>query len=105
MHCSVKALWTLPEKILVAVGQEISARNRLEPRRLNAAFRDSLTLLPNRTGCVQQLNARYAQPQSDYQFAVLFIDVDRFKDINDLYGHVAGDQVLQAGASRLTGEY
>jgi diguanylate cyclase (GGDEF)-like protein/PAS domain S-box-containing protein len=103
MHCSVKALRTLPENILVAVGQEISARNRSEPRSLSAAFRDSLTLLPNQAWLWRQLEREVRSArQSDYQFAVLFIDVDRFKDINDSYGHVAGDQVLQAVVSRLT---
>jgi diguanylate cyclase (GGDEF)-like protein/PAS domain S-box-containing protein len=102
MYCSVKALRTLPEDIVLAVGRKTSARSKLEPRRISAAFRDSLTLLPNRAWLWRQLErAVCSARQSDYQFAVLFIDIDRFKEINDSFGHLAGDQVLQAVASRV----
>ncbi len=102
VHCSVRPLRLLPERIFVAVGQDASGRGSTNPQRLSA-FRDSLTLLPNRAWLWRQLEREVgAARKSDCHFAVLFIDIDRFKDINDSYGHLAGDQVLQAVASRLT---
>ena len=103
VHCSVRALEMLPENILVAVGRDTSARRNVNRRRLIAAFRDSLTLLPNRVWLWRQLEREVRTARrSDYQFALLVIDIDRFKDINDSFGHLAGDRVLQAVARRLT---
>jgi diguanylate cyclase (GGDEF)-like protein/PAS domain S-box-containing protein len=103
VHCSIRALRRLSEGILVAVAQDISALGKKDAQGLTAAFRDSLTLLPNRAWLWRELEREVRSTrQSDSRFAVLFIDVNRFKDINDSYGHVAGDQVLQAVASRLT---
>lgn len=103
VRCSIRALRMLPESIFVAVGQDTSGPSSMNRRRLCAAFRDSLTLLPNRAWLWRRLEREVrAARKRDYQFAVLFIDIDRFKDINDSYGHLAGDQVLQAVARRLT---
>ena len=103
VRCSIRALQILPESILMAVGQESSAASSLNRRRLSAAYRDSLTMLPNRAWLFSRLEREVlAARHSHYQFAVLFIDIDRFKEINDSYGHLAGDQVLQAVARRLT---
>lgn len=103
VRCSIRALPMLPENILVAVGQETSGHGNLNRRHLIAAFRDSLTLLPNRVWLWRQLEREVRSARrGDYQFAVLVIDIDRFKDINDSYGHLAGDHVLQAVARRLT---
>jgi diguanylate cyclase (GGDEF)-like protein/PAS domain S-box-containing protein len=102
VHCSIRALRTFPESLLLAVGQEISTQNCSNPPSVHATFRDSLTLLPNRGWLWRQLECEVlAARRGDYQFAVLFVDIDRFKDINDSFGHLAGDQVLQAVARRL----
>jgi diguanylate cyclase (GGDEF)-like protein/PAS domain S-box-containing protein len=102
VHCSIRALCILPESLLVAVGRDISIDGVLNSRFLNAEFRDGLTFLPNRAWLWRQLEGEVQRArQSDYQFAVLFVDVDRFKAINDSFGHLAGDQVLQAIARRL----
>jgi diguanylate cyclase (GGDEF)-like protein len=62
------------------------------------ATHDSLTGLPNREMALEQLSRwlkeNQQQPQVDTVIAVLFIDLDRFKNVNDAYGHVAGDQFL-----------
>jgi diguanylate cyclase (GGDEF)-like protein/PAS domain S-box-containing protein len=103
VRCFIRALPALPESILVAVGQETSGLGNVHRRHLIAAFRDSLTLLPNRVWLWRQLEREVrAARRSDYEFAVLVVDVDRFKDINDSFGHLAGDRVLQAVARRLT---
>jgi diguanylate cyclase (GGDEF)-like protein len=63
---------------------------------------DALTALPNRLYFKDQLARRFAQAQREPQpFALLFIDLDRFKTINDTLGHAAGDEVLRQTAERL----
>jgi diguanylate cyclase (GGDEF)-like protein/PAS domain S-box-containing protein len=102
VRCSLRALEMLPENVLVAVGQDLTTKGNVR-RHLIAAYRDSLTLLPNRVWLWRQLEREVrAARRSDYRFAVLVVDIDRFKDINDSYGHLAGDRVLQAVARRLT---
>jgi diguanylate cyclase (GGDEF)-like protein len=65
------------------------------------AFHDPLTKLPNRTLFGERLEAAAARLQQGEQMAVLFIDLDRFKTINDSLGHAAGDELLIASANRI----
>jgi len=67
------------------------------------AYHDPLTGLPNRAWCIHQLKTLIAQAKSDsnYRYAVLFLDLDRFNVINDSLGHLLGDQLLQQVAQRL----
>ena len=69
----------------------------------HAAFHDTLTNLPNRALLAENLKfvIERAKNQEDYQFAVLFLDLDRFKIVNDSLGHTIGDQLLIAMARRL----
>jgi diguanylate cyclase (GGDEF)-like protein len=73
-------------------------RDQLEHR----AFHDGLTGLPNRARFLQQLEESVTRPApADEQAAVLFIDLDRFKPVNDSLGHDAGNELLIAVAQRL----
>lgn len=68
------------------------------------AFYDSLTGLPNRNLLLDRLDQAIAAAQRNRTcFALVYIDVDRFKDINDRFGHEVGDDVLRAVAARLRG--
>ncbi len=70
---------------------------------IEMALHDPLTGLPNRRFFMQELEAalRQAQENTDSQFAVLFLDCDRFKVVNDSLGHLVGDELLIALSRRL----
>lgn len=69
---------------------------------LNQARRDALTGLPNRAAINEILRETIISANEHaHEFAVLFIDLDRFKDINDAYGHVVGDELIIAAANTI----
>lgn len=81
-------------------------RYRLQDELRRHAFHDSLTGLPNRLLGEQQLSAAIGRSQrSDTNLAVLWIDLDKFKQTNDVHGHVAGDYVLKEIAVRLSNRF
>ncbi|MBI4641552.1 MAG: EAL domain-containing protein [Candidatus Tectomicrobia bacterium] len=82
---------------------DITERKRAEEQLLHDAFHDGLTGLPNRTLFVDRLGRAIARAKrrEDYIFAVLFLDLDRFKVVNDSLGHMIGDQLLIALTRRL----
>ena len=81
---------------------DISERKAVEERLDRLAHFDALTELPNRLFFLDRLNmACHAATSSKQSFAVLFLDLDRFKQVNDTLGHEAGDDLLRATAARL----
>ena len=82
----------------VGVKQDITARKQLEKELEQMATTDFLTGLPNRRNFIARMNEELARLQrlNGHDTALLMLDIDHFKDVNDLYGHASGDQVLQA---------
>jgi len=84
------------------VARDISERKKAEEIISYQANHDLLTGLPNRTLLKDRLSLAIAQARrSGQSLAVLFLDLDRFKLVNDTLGHVAGDELLQSVAARL----
>ena len=83
--------------------QDISDRKQAEKKLVHDAFHDALTGLPNRMFFMDQLkqSLQRANQTQGLPFAVLFLDFDRFKIINDSLGHMVGDQLLIAIANKL----
>ena len=82
---------------------DITSQKEAEQQLLHGAFHDALTGLPNRTLFMDRLQRSIdrTKHRQDYLFAVLFLDIDRFKVVNDSLGHQLGDQLLVAMARRL----
>ncbi|WP_226686485.1 EAL domain-containing protein [Stutzerimonas stutzeri] len=89
----------------VAAFTDITDRKAAEERIHNLAFYDPLTNLPNRRLLLDRLHQAMAASRRGNQLgALMFIDLDNFKNINDLHGHQTGDQVLRIAAERLHAE-
>jgi diguanylate cyclase (GGDEF)-like protein/PAS domain S-box-containing protein len=86
---------------VVAV-RDLQARKEAEQHIHYLAHHDALTSLPNRGFFNARVDQEIANLPSGESLAVLCLDLDRFKEVNDLFGHAAGDKVLQTVASRVT---
>jgi diguanylate cyclase (GGDEF)-like protein/PAS domain S-box-containing protein len=88
---------------MAGIAYDINAQKELEDQLRHAARTDHLTHLPNRSEVLGRIQACIlrAHQQPGYHFAVLFMDFDRFKQVNDTLGHGVGDELLRQIAQRL----
>ncbi|MBG9943389.1 EAL domain-containing protein [Brevibacillus formosus] len=87
---------------LLLVTRDVTDRKQSEETIHHLAYHDALTDLPNRRMYVQQLSKEMMQAKRfQSNLAVLFLDLDRFKDVNDSFGHDVGDMLLVEAAKRL----
>ncbi len=87
--------------------EQIAERERAERRLRHTALHDTLTGLPNRALLLERMARaleRYRREPEAHAFAVLFLDLDRFKVVNDSVGHLVGDELLKAAGARIRTE-
>lgn len=104
LHCRGQAIVSDDGEVLRLLGtsQDITERKQLEARLAHRALHDDLTGLPNRSLLMDRLShAMQRTERSGLHTTVLFVDLDRFKSINDGAGHDAGDEALRTIAGRL----
>ena len=92
------AIRPLPDGGGVATHEDVTEQRRIEARMLHMAHHDALTDLPNRVLLRERLEEAL---KGSAPVAVLWLDLDRFKEVNDTLGHAVGDALLQAAAERL----
>jgi diguanylate cyclase (GGDEF)-like protein len=94
---------TRDKNTVLAIVRDITERKAAEAKIYNLAYYDELTDLPNRELFIQSLEQTIAVAKRDEKkFALLFVDLDRFKRINDTLGHTIGDELLKDVANRLS---
>jgi diguanylate cyclase (GGDEF)-like protein/PAS domain S-box-containing protein len=103
LNISLARDWQFRTHNLIVQAQDVSARRRAEAELYHNAYHDNLTQLSNRTHFNECLNRAIARVQRhpEQRFAVMYLDFDRFKMVNDSLGHKAGDELLVDLGKRL----
>lgn len=92
-------------KHYVCIFNDITQRREMEKQLLKQATHDALTMLPNRVLFIDRVEQAILRAKKEKRlFAFLFLDLDRFKMINDTLGHTLGDKLLQVISQRILGE-
>ena len=92
------------ERMRMAIVRDLRDRNAAQARIHHLAHHDVLTGLPNRNAFIERLDHLMAGARADGgRFALVFIDLDHFKRVNDSLGHLVGDNLLQTVAERISG--
>lgn len=94
-----------PER-MVGIQQDISERKAMEEKLRMLAMHDPLTGLLNRRSFMSTMNHEYGRVKRspDYSVGILMLDIDHFKQVNDTYGHIIGDEILAAFANTISEE-
>jgi diguanylate cyclase (GGDEF)-like protein/PAS domain S-box-containing protein len=87
---------------IIGIARDITERKRAEDRIHFLAYHDTLTNLPNRSQFESELKTTIKMLTAETEAALLYIDLDRFKSVNDTLGHVAGDELIRQVAGRLS---
>ncbi|MEO0353259.1 MAG: diguanylate cyclase [Cyanobacteria bacterium P01_A01_bin.3] len=89
--------------LIQSTSRDVSERVAVELQLRHYALHDSLTQLPNRRGFMERFEQEVAESrrQPNYGFALLHIDLDSFKEVNDCWGHASGDRLLEQVAERI----
>lgn len=96
------AQWSATDQVRVAVARDVTQTKQTLERLQRIAFFDPLTQLPNRQLFQDRLQMAMSRVRREQkQLAVMFIDLDKFKQVNDLFGHMVGDRLLIDVAHRL----
>jgi diguanylate cyclase (GGDEF)-like protein len=88
---------------LVGIAQDVTEQKNEESRLLQLSQLDALTGLLNRAGFEEFLKDKLRRTEANAQLALLYLDLDRFKPVNDTHGHLVGDELLKEFAKRLKG--
>ncbi|HCV02818.1 diguanylate cyclase domain-containing protein [Pseudoalteromonas sp. SSMSWG5] len=102
VHVLWSVYWSKEKQVRVAIAYDITEQKKLEQKLIYMAGHDSLTDLPNRHYLTTQLEESLSIANTiSTVIGVLFIDIDGFKQVNDIHGHGAGDKLLKTIAMRI----